>query len=164
MVRKVCSLEGIYSKSSDKSPCMMTALQDHPKLPPVERSLPRLSDEATILLVTGSETPAKVLAIIHYHILDKPSLYSRAREEIQTLMASSSTPNALPPLAKLEKLPYLAALLKEGLRLHSGIVGRTSRISPVEPLIFNDWYIPAGTPLSTSSYFLHYNPDIFPNP
>lgn len=76
-------------------------------------------------------------------------------------MGSSSE---IPSLNKLESLPYLTAIVKEGLRMHGGITARSSRVAPNEVLIYKQWRIPAGTPLSTSSVFVHQNPEIFPDP
>lgn len=73
-----------------------------------------------------------------------------------------SGPNA-PTSAQLQALPYLTAIINEGFRLHSGIVARSQRVAP-EPLEFKDWVIPAGTPISSVSYFMHYNETIFPRP
>lgn len=48
--------------------------------------------------------------------------------------------------------------------MHGGITARSSRVALKEILTYKQWRIPAGTPLSTSSYFIHQNPDIFPDP
>ena len=41
---------------------------------------------------------------------------------------------------------------------------RRPRVSPKQPLRFNDWVIPAGVPVGMSAYFQHRDPRIFPNP
>ncbi|RAH42386.1 cytochrome P450, partial [Aspergillus brunneoviolaceus CBS 621.78] len=41
---------------------------------------------------------------------------------------------------------------------------RLPRIAPQENLHFEDWVIPAGTPVSTATYFMNMNPFIFPDP
>jgi cytochrome P450 len=69
-----------------------------------------------------------------------------------------------PSLSQLEHLPYLSAVIKEGLRLHGGIVARSSRVCTRETLRIGDFDVPPGTPLSTSSYFIHRNSHLFPEP
>ncbi|PMD40491.1 hypothetical protein L207DRAFT_511968 [Hyaloscypha variabilis F] len=64
---------------------------------------------------------------------------------------------------KIKALPHLAAVINEGCRLHSGTVSRSQRIGR-EPLTFNDWVIPASTPINSSSYFTHYNETLFAQP
>ncbi|RAK75874.1 cytochrome P450 [Aspergillus fijiensis CBS 313.89] len=56
-----------------------------------------------------------------------------------------------------------AAVVYESLRL-GAVAMRPSRVAPHETLHYNGYAIPPGTPMSTSSYFLHRNPEIFPNP
>ena len=45
-----------------------------------------------------------------------------------------------------------------------GISHRLQRVNPDGSLTFHQWVIPAGTPVSMTSVFLHENPAIFPNP
>jgi cytochrome P450 len=64
----------------------------------------------------------------------------------------------------LQQMPYLAACINEGLRLHGGVIWRSQRIAH-ESLVFQEkWEIPAGTPMSSSTYFTHYNEKFFPSP
>ena len=135
-------------------------MRDNPNLPPQEKSLARLADECSILLIAGSETPAKALAIIYYHLMANPSKLLRLRAELKAAMRDF---RQIPSQAILEKLPYLSAVIHEGLRLHGGIVARTQRLAP-NPLQYKQWTIPARTPLSCISAFIHYDPEIFPEP
>jgi cytochrome P450 len=130
-------------------------------LPAAEKTISRMTDEVAILVVAGSESPAKTLALIHFHLLNKPSIMLKLRHEVQESIGDSMQ---IPPLQKLETLPYLSSVIKEGLRMHGGITARSSRVAVDEALQYRQWVIPRGTPLSTSSVFIHRNPDIFPNP
>jgi len=130
-------------------------------VPDTEKTAIRLTDEATVLVVAGSETPAKTLALIHFYLMHHPLILSTLRQELKAAMGTSSD---VPSLAKLENLPYLSAVIKEGLRLHGGITARSARIAPNETLHYKEWSVPPGTPMSTSSIFIHRNPDIFPEP
>lgn len=47
-------------------------------------------------------------------------------------------------LKELEQLPYLTAVIWEGLRLSFGVVAHLQRISPDQVLRFGEWEIPAG--------------------
>jgi cytochrome P450 len=72
-------------------------------------------------------------------------------------------------IVQLEKLPYLAAVIQEALRLSVGGTHRSQRISPNEITIFPDrdtgktWPVPAGTPMSMSHLLLFRNEKIFPD-
>ncbi|KAB8289893.1 hypothetical protein EYC80_010524 [Monilinia laxa] len=65
---------------------------------------------------------------------------------------------------KLEKLPFLSAVITEALRISSVVTTRLPRVAPDEDLKFKQWTIPAGTPTSMSYYLIHYSPVIFPSP
>ena len=65
---------------------------------------------------------------------------------------------------ELEKLPYLGAIILEGLRICYGVSHRLQRVSPNEAITYYDYVLPAGTPISMTSVLLHDNPDIFPEP
>ncbi|KAE8166026.1 cytochrome P450 [Aspergillus tamarii] len=56
-----------------------------------------------------------------------------------------------------------AACVQEGIRLQMGITTRSPRIAPHEDLHYQDWRIPAGTPVSMISWFIHTNGRLFPN-
>ena len=139
-------------------------MRDHPRLPASEKQLQRLTDEGNVLLIAASETPAKVLALISYHLFADNTKLQRLRDEILSLETKGRAREALPPLSALESLPYLTAVIREGLRLHGGILARSQRISPDRSLKYGKYSVPPGTPISCISYFMHYNPDIFPNP
>lgn len=120
-----------------------------------------MADEGSILLIAGSETPSKVLALIFYHLLANDQHIHRIREELS--ISISDTYGSATSLRTLETLPYLTAVILEGLRLHGGIVGRSARIAP-HALVYGNLTIPPGTPVSTASPFIHYNEDLFPAP
>lgn len=77
------------------------------KLPPSEKAPARLAAEANLLLIAGTETTARTLAVVLFHILDNPTELQRLREELAPLMPS---PGARLPLAALEALPFFVSL------------------------------------------------------
>jgi cytochrome P450 len=137
------------------------AILNDERLSEKEKTVNRLTDEATILVIAASETPAKVLALIVFYLTGRPDLVSRIRKEIVTVQ---DTTGKAPLLHELKDMPYLTAVIKEGLRLHGGIVARSQRVCRHETLRYGDFVIPPGTPLSTSSHFIHRSPELFPEP
>lgn len=106
-------------------------------------------------------TRAHMLRLITYHILANPSIQQRLVAELDAAAPIRSTPA---PLAKLEGLPYLSAVILEGLRLGYGLSHRLGRASPDVALSFHGQTIPAGTTVTMSSVLIHDNPDIYPEP
>lgn len=83
-------------------------------MPQSELSDDRLAKEAQLLLGGGIASTARTIGYISYYILARPKVRSRLQDELKKTMAS--WPDQVPSLAELEKLPFLQALIKEGLR------------------------------------------------
>jgi cytochrome P450 len=131
----------------------------HSKLPPSEKSVQRLGDEARTIVNAGSETVAWTLTVAVYHLLANPQILRHLKTELAEAILD---PEASTSLTALEQLPYLVALVKEALRLSYGVASRLARV-PHEPLQFENWVIPAGTPVSMTSPLLHHDESIFPD-
>jgi hypothetical protein len=129
-------------------------------LPQNELSTERLTEEGLTIIGAGTVTTAHTLAVIFYHLLSNRQARKAVQEEL------SITCYEAQPLTwtRLAKLPYLSAVIYEGLRLSFGVSHRLQRVSPDLPLTYKDWTIPAGTPISQTQMFILLDPDIFPRP
>jgi cytochrome P450 len=138
-------------------------------LPPAEKSLLRLEQEGALLVLAGTESPAKTLTVIFYHLLANPILLATLRNELLSVQGEVSW-------TKLEHLPYLSAMIEEGNRLSFGVTARTARIAH-EALDYTpskyvttpsknrkSYNIPAGTPVSTTTLSAHTAETVFPDP
>ena len=76
-------------------------------------------------------------------------------------MPDAHSPLSLP---ELEKLPYLTAVIQEGLRLAGPVTHRISRQFPEKSLSYQGKLIPAGTTVSMTALLIHQNENIFPEP
>ncbi|KAL4936174.1 hypothetical protein BDV06DRAFT_233669 [Aspergillus oleicola] len=132
-----------------------------PNLPPNERTKQRLEDECIIVLGAGTETTARTLTIAAFYLAEDQTLLHKLRDELKQVLPTVMSTCTWP---ELEKLPYLSAVISEALRLATPVVGRLPRVAPDETLIYKEYTIPPGTPMSSSSLLLHHNPTIFPNP
>ena len=83
-------------------------------MPESELADERLAKEAQVILAAGSTSTARTLSHITYYILATPRIRSRLQEEVSEVMAA--WPDKVPSWVDLEGVPYLQALLKEGLR------------------------------------------------
>lgn len=160
-VHEVLEYKGIYEKTDRERKTVLEELRDSEKLPPEEKTLQRLSEEGSILLIAGSETPAKTNAVLWYYMLANRDKLARLRAELATVYPDPKGP--LPSITVLEKLPFLNACVLEGLRMQSGVSGRSQRLAPV-PLQYKEYIIPPHTPLSSISVFQNYNWTNFPEP
>ena len=96
-------------------------------LPPSEKALPRLVEEGFSLFVAGTETVSWALTVITYHLFTNPAMLEKLTAEVREAVDSSGQ---LPQWTALEKLPYLGAVIYEGLRLSYGLAGRSARVAP----------------------------------
>ena len=64
----------------------------------------------------------------------------------------------------LTQLPYLTAVVTEGLRLAFGVSHRLPRINPDHDMQYQHYTIPAGTPVSQTQMFIMTNATLFPRP
>ncbi|KAI0163255.1 cytochrome P450 [Pestalotiopsis sp. NC0098] len=96
-----------------------------------------------------------------YFVLADLSVEKRLREDLKE--ATAKYPAEVPRWADLEKIPYLAGCIKEGLRL-ARFMRRSPRILPDQDLIYKQWVIPKNTPVAMSVCHLHMDPDVYPEP
>jgi len=83
-------------------------------MPQSELSSERLSKEAQVILGAASVSTARTLDFITYYILANKNHLVILQKELGPIMARY--PEKVPSWADLEKLPYLQAVIKEGLR------------------------------------------------
>jgi cytochrome P450 len=121
------------------------------KLPPAEKELDRIYQEGQTFVAAGTETTAWTLSVTMFYLLKEPAKLQRLTNELRKANPTTST--------ELEQLPYMNAVIQEGLRLSYGVSHRLPRIAPDETLSFVDsgktWLIPPGvgslSPLLTSN-------------
>ena len=131
----------------------------HSDLQPEEKQANRLWQEGQSIIGAGTETVSNALNLIMYHVLANPAIHSRLKDELRTIM-----PNGKAPWQQLETLPYLTAVIQEGLRMSYGISTPVSRVAPNEDIVYKGYIIPKGTAVSMSIMTLNNRADIFSDP
>ncbi|KAF2829888.1 cytochrome P450 [Ophiobolus disseminans] len=134
----------------------------------LEKEPQRLADEAAAVIGAGTETGSWALSVITYHLLTKPQLLEKLTKELETVVED---PTNLPAWAVLETLPYLGAVIQEGLRLSYGVSSRTARIPTEENLLYRgernkksvEYVIPRGYAVGMSSIITHHDERAFPD-
>ncbi|KAG8531301.1 uncharacterized protein KY384_002929 [Bacidia gigantensis] len=130
-------------------------------LPPYDKSVSRLVEDAQTLVGAGSITTSLILALTTYYVITDEEILDKCMDELT--QAIPDTDHAL-PLVELEKLPYLSAIILEALRICYGVSHRLQRVCPNEVISYNDYVLPPGTPVSMTSMLVHDNVSIFPDP
>jgi cytochrome P450 len=151
--------------------------QDHPtifhaildsKLPDEEKSVDRLAQDAQMLVMAGTLTTSGVLEVVAFWLLSQPDTLKTLKDELSAAIPNPNDIGTI-PLPTLEALPYLTAVIKEGIRLVYGSSSRLQRIDPDNDLVYKDkktgkeFVIPAGTPVGATAVQIHHNEDIYPD-
>jgi cytochrome P450 len=147
-------------------PATVFASMLNANVPASEKSVSRLTEEAFTLTGAGTMTTGNALNSIVYYILSQPECLARLREELRATFPDHS---AIRSSADLEKLPYLTAVVTEGLRLSKGPPHRFARVSPNEDYLYPrpDGHvetIPRGVPVGMSFIDILEDEEIFPDP
>ena len=135
-------------------------------LPAGDKSERAQLNSAQMLVSAGFETTAFTLETCFFHLCDQPARYRRLRQEVE---------NAFPDeiemtWTKLEKLPYLSAVVDESLRMSIGVMSRLVRVNKYEDMVYTEaktgkkWRIPKGIGVGMSIQFMNYNPEVFTRP
>ncbi|OJJ50966.1 hypothetical protein ASPZODRAFT_56920 [Penicilliopsis zonata CBS 506.65] len=147
------------------------------QLPEAEKTTKRLIDEARIVIAAGTDTTAQALKGITFEILQNPQILAKLKRELEQAIPLSDNDDEiitdLPRVSDLEELPYLSAIIEEGLRLYSGFSYRQERVSPDEDTVIKTTFrgqektyiIPRGTSMAMTAPILHRHEDLYgPNP
>jgi len=142
------------------------SLIKNPNLSEADRTDERLIDESRVLLGAGTDTTVYSLSTITYHILANPKIFKKLKSE---LVEAIPDPDSIPSSEQIEALPYLSAVIQEGIRLHPGASLRQERVAPDEDLFYEapngkKFVIPRGTPMGMTPPLLSMSEEIYPSP
>ncbi|CAN9450796.1 unnamed protein product [Alternaria alternata] len=121
-----------------------------------------LYEEAQALMFGGTDTVGNTLMVGAFHLLKHPEKMQKLKAELSGAwpLLNDNEPN----VRDLEKLPYLSAVIKEALRMSSGVTSGLLRIVPRTGATIAGHEVPPQTIVSCGSTFVHFNADIFPKP
>ncbi|KAI0403198.1 trichodiene oxygenase [Xylaria palmicola] len=131
-------------------------------LPEAEKSFKRIVDEVGTITGAAFETAANTIRLTLYHVYSDPEVLRRLGAELIPALQGERESKLV--LSSLEQLPYLTAVLIEGLRLSPATATRANRVASDRELSFEGRLIPAGTPVGMTTYLMHRDPDVYPDP
>ncbi|RFU28153.1 hypothetical protein B7463_g8180, partial [Scytalidium lignicola] len=110
------------------------------------------------LIFAGTDSTGMNLATICRQLVLHPDKYQTLYEELQANKTAGSQKQ------EIQGLPYLSAVIKEGLRISMANPTRLPRAVPPEGWTFKGVHFPGGSIVGCGAYELHFNPKVFPNP
>ncbi|KAK1979366.1 cytochrome P450 [Colletotrichum cereale] len=124
-----------------------------------------IASEVADHFLAGIDTTSDTLMFVVW-ALSRPEnkkYQERLIAELGSIPPVSFNEDGNPTAEVADKLPYLDAVIKEGLRLYAPLPASEPRSLPVDTTI-DGYHIPAGTVVSMSPYTLHRNAAVFPEP
>ena len=119
----------------------------NPQLAEEDKTIARLENEGVSVVAAGSNTVAHTLSCISFFVMSDKAILEKLQVELRSVMAEDPEPK----WSQLETLPYLTAIITEGLRWSYGVTQRLQRISPDVALKYGDYVIPKGVSNTSSS-------------
>jgi cytochrome P450 len=123
--------------------------------------------EAMLQIVAGSDTTATALRSIMLYLITHPRVYSKLRTEIDASVSSGIAP-ASPGIASdecLKNMPYLQAVVREGLRIHPPLSDVVPKKVPECGDTFNidgkTYHLPGGTNIGYNVWGVHHDTAMF---
>ncbi|KAH8748372.1 cytochrome P450 [Hyaloscypha finlandica] len=112
--------------------------------------------ESLLQIIAGSDTSATTMRATLLHILTNPTVQAK-------LLTELSSSNLSFPITDDEarKLPYLQAVIKEGLRIFPPATGFMSKIVPTGGDTLHGLFIPEGTSIGWSPFGVMRNQDVW---
>lgn len=146
-------------KETDRPDFFTFILQNQDK---ESRALTRneMDSNANVFLVAGSETTATTLSGTTYLLLKNQSAYARLVREIRSSFSSADEIT----IDRVNELPYLLAVLQEGLRYYPPVPTGFPRIVPGQGQEISGHYIPGGTSVYVSQHASNHSPRNFTDP
>jgi len=117
-----------------------------------------LNEEAFILVFAGTDTASAAITTGVIHAIENKCVYKTLKEELTTAWPNL---DEKPAYQQLEKLPYLAAVVKESLRMSHGVVTPPYRIVPPEGATISGHAVPGGAIVGMSACLVHWNESVF---
>lgn len=108
------------------------------------------------LLFAGTDSTGMNLATIIRGLVMHPEKYEKLKREVNDNIALADEAE------DVQALPYLNAVVKEGLRLSMANPTRLPHVVPMGGWMFKDTLFPANTIVGCSAYELHFNNTVFP--
>lgn len=119
-------------------------------------ALPEVVTQSKAIIFAGADSVAVMLTTILFHLVRKADVRARLLQEIRSDYKDA--------VKEAEALPYLRAVVKEGLRLGMANPTRFTRVVPSCGVRVGSVYIPPGTVVGCAPYILHHDEEVFPRP
>jgi cytochrome P450 len=120
--------------------------------------------EGLFLIVGGTESTASAIRSILIHTMTSPRVYQQLKAEILSAVSDGRLSNTSTGVIRNEEaasLPYLRAVIYEGIRMRPPLLGLFPKVVPAGGAELCGRYLPAGTGVCMNTSALLRRQDIF---
>ncbi|KAJ4389959.1 hypothetical protein N0V93_007432 [Gnomoniopsis smithogilvyi] len=152
--------QGSLDAEDRTAPDFLSKLLSMPEQAKKKDSDSVISTMALQNVFAGSDTTSISLTGVYFQIVTRPEVLAKLRAEVDAAYAAGELSDP-PTYAESLKLPYLQAVIKEGLRLHPATGLPLWRQVPEGGATLCGTYFPAGTNVGVNSWVMHHNPSVY---
>ncbi|KAH7095544.1 putative cytochrome P450 monooxygenase [Paraphoma chrysanthemicola] len=120
--------------------------------------------EAVLQILAGSDTTATAIRSIMLYLITHPRLYFKLQAEIDNVVASGVA-SAVVSDGCLRAMPYLQAVVREGLRIHPPVTDVVPKKVPkggdTVTVDGRHYFMPSGTNVSYNAWGVHHDKAMF---
>jgi cytochrome P450 len=116
--------------------------------------------EALLQIVAGSDTSASAIRTMMLHVVTNPGIYMQLQAEIDHGITSGKISSPITD-TEARNLPYLQALIKEGLRYYPPAPSTMFKQVPVGGDTIDGKYLPEGTQIGGSALGIQHSKHIY---
>ncbi|KAJ9655215.1 hypothetical protein H2201_008852 [Coniosporium apollinis] len=124
-----------------------------------------LISESLLQILAGSDTTATTIRATMLYLMSHPSTYRKLQEEIDEAVRSGRASSPIVKSSEAQELPYLQAVIKEGMRVWPAVTGLMTKVVPPEgDTVVVDgkhMFLPGGTNVGYCAWGVHHRKDVF---
>ena len=126
-----------------------------------------LFSEAVLQILAGADTTATAIRCIMLYLIAHPRVYNKLQAEIGDAVSSGIAPRSpgIVSDATLRNLPYLQAVVREGLRVHPPVTDPVPKLVPKGgdhvAIDGKQYFLPGGTNISYNAWGVHRSKETF---
>ncbi|KAI0399649.1 cytochrome P450 [Xylaria palmicola] len=124
-------------------------------------SLEQCKAEIIFQILAGSDTTAHAVRATVLSVISSPKVYTKVQAEIDAAIADGRIRSSPVLAEEVKLLPYMQAVIKEGLRFSPPTTALVSKQVPPEGDNFEGRYIPGGTRVSVNILAIQRSKEIF---
>jgi cytochrome P450 len=121
--------------------------------------------ESLLQILAGADTTATAIRATVLHIITHPSVYVALQAEIDKCVREGRISSQVIKESEAHSMPYLQAVIKEGLRIWPPATGQVGKVVPAQgdevEVDGRKVFIPGGTTVGYCAWGIHRNKEVF---